>query len=91
MHCTNVGVRALFWHGVVLTSWRASLLTVEGSLGPAKEAEDRCYREYMARELNKFGVSSPEPLKMHPFSVEEWEQRGGGRDEDMFILGRVHL
>ena len=74
----------------MLTSWRASLLTVEGSLGPAKEAEGRCYREWRARELDRFGVSPPEPLVKHPFSVEEWEQRGGERDEDtshMSILG----
>ena len=60
--------------------------------GPAKEAEEKCYREWTEKEREKLGEPAPEPLLMHPFSEEEWEQRGEEkyedmRDEDMSILG----
>jgi serine/threonine protein kinase len=80
----------------VLTCLRISLLCFEGSDGPAKQAEKKCYEGYhqSARDKHQAVLDKLcEKLDFAAFTKEEWERRGEevpkkNREKKMARLGK---
>lgn len=64
----------------MLTCLESSLLCLDDSPGPAKQAEEECYRKWRKLQLADLGcqedATKEMPRHWHPFSEQEWKDRG---------------
>jgi serine/threonine protein kinase len=75
----------------VLTCLRISLLCIDGSDGPAKQAEKQCYEDWLQSKRDK--LDKNHKLYYAPFNNEEWESKGYDMpkkpsDKGMAMLGQ---